>query len=84
MKTRVDLWIYTPATGMSERFPCWEFDGERVTELNAWADEFRERKFEGKTYTPEDGMEFMQILHKTVRGSIVGATEPYGVEEGEE
>jgi hypothetical protein len=32
-------------------------------------------------YTPADGMDFLRVLHKTVRGTYVAATGPYEVEE---
>ena len=83
MKMRVDALWCDPATLEESRFPCWEWDGEKVVELHPLASNFREVEWVGRIYTAEDGMEYMRILRKTVRGSFVAATEPYEVEEGE-
>ena len=41
LKMRVDLLLCDPATLEWRRFPCWEWDGQKVKELNKWAENFR-------------------------------------------
>ena len=80
MKMRVDLLLCDPATLEWRRLPSWEWDGQKVKELSKWAENFREVTW-CETYTPEDGMPFLEALHKGIVGTFVAATEPYEVEE---
>ncbi|MBQ7252292.1 MAG: hypothetical protein IJS32_06805 [Kiritimatiellae bacterium] len=80
MKTRVDFVDINPSTLEERRIPCWEWDGEKIVELDGWASQFRRMEWKGRIYTPADGLDFLRILHKTVRGTFVAATEPYEVE----
>lgn len=80
-KLRVDLLLCNPETLQWVHVPGWEWDGECVRELDSLAEDFRETEYDGRIYTFADGLDFLQILRKTVRGTFVAATEPYEVEE---
>ena len=82
-KWRVDLLVFNPATLKTRRIPCWEWDGEKVVELSPRGRPFRKAEWDGRIYTPEDGMEYLEVLHHAIVGTLVAATEPYEVEEGE-
>ena len=80
MKYRVDFLFFDMETTEWKHVPGWEYDGKAVRPLCELAKEYTKISWE-RTYTPDDGMQFMNVLHKGVHGSFVKATEPYEVRE---
>lgn len=81
-KWRVDFFDTDPTTLETKRIPCWEFDGKQVVELHWEAEWYRKIAWgeELEWLTPKDGMKFMRALRHNVRGTFIGASDPYEVD----
>jgi hypothetical protein len=79
-KLRVDFVDTDPSTLETKRTPCWEWDGKQIRELDGWATQFRHIIWH-KPLTPKDGLAFLKALRHAVRGTYVGASDPYEVDD---
>ena len=83
-KWRADILLVDSRTLQTRKVPCWEWDGQKVRELDKWAAVFRSRSYYDMDYTADCGMEFLWVLHRTVIGTFVGVSKPYEVQDDTE